>query len=252
MQKTGYVLPEYEQDELAQGYRRGRPWGTVLGRPMLADGPCWNLRANGGIHSTLGDMYRWHRAISGEELLHGEFREAYFAPHMREGNDPSFYAYGWAVFETRRETRLIAHNGGNGIFSADFHRYVDEDLMLFVTSNRSEFPISLVSRLIAKAVFDEDPSLPPSTVDLSEEELRPFVGSYALEKGGEIQISLEAGRLQLTAEGDQASTSLCAASPYFFISYDIRGGEGLGLVFSEDARSLLLRRGDTEVPASRR
>ena len=34
--------------------------------------------------------------------------------------------YGWTIFKTRRGTKLIAHNGGNGIFAADFRRYVDE------------------------------------------------------------------------------------------------------------------------------
>lgn len=252
MERTGYLLPEFVAEDLAQGYRQGELWGTVLGRPMLDDGPSWNLRANGGLHSTLGDMYRWHQAISGEGLLHGEYRQAYFAPHIREGRAPSFYAYGWAVFETSRGTRLIAHNGGNGIFSADFHRYVDEDLMLFVSSNRSEFPISLVSGLIARAVFDGDYALPPETVRLSVENLQKYVGSYQLAKGGEMEITRRGSGLSMVTEGDPGTTHLLAASPRAFFSYSIRSGKGLRIEFSADGQSLLLRRGDTEVAARRR
>ena len=124
--------------------------------------------------------------------------------------------------------------------------------MLFVTSNRSEFPISRVSGLISRAIFDEDYELPPATVDLKSDTLRSHVGLYALAKGGELEIGLRAGRLVMTAEGDPAATRLFAASQRSFFSYSIRGADGLQVEFGEDGQSLLLRRGDTMVPAKRR
>ena len=38
MYETGYILPAWGRDRLAQGYRGGELWGTVLGRPMTANG----------------------------------------------------------------------------------------------------------------------------------------------------------------------------------------------------------------------
>lgn len=153
MMRTGYLLPKYESDSLAIGYRNDEPWGTVLGHPMLEDGPCWHLRANGGIHSTIGDMYKWHLALEGNDILSDEAKKKYFAPHVDEGGGQSFYGYGWVTFKTRRGTKLLAHNGGNMIFSADFRRYVDEGVVIFHATNSSKFSPDSTSHNLAKIIF---------------------------------------------------------------------------------------------------
>jgi CubicO group peptidase (beta-lactamase class C family) len=155
MMRTGYFLPKFKPDSLAVGYRKDQPWGTVLGHPMLGDGPGWHLRANGGIHSTVGDMYKWHLALLGTEILSDEARKKYFAPHVNEGFGDSFYGYGWVTFTTPRRTKLLAHNGGNGIFSADFRRYVDEDVVVFHATNSSQYDPDRVSDGLAKIIFSK-------------------------------------------------------------------------------------------------
>lgn len=153
MGRTGYILPKFAPDSLAVGYRKDQPWGTVLGHPMLEDGPGWHLRANGGIHSTIDDMYKWHLALEGTNILSYEAKKKYFAPHADEGYGDSFYGYGWVTFTTPRRTKLLAHNGGNGIFSADFRRYVDEDVVIFHATNSSKYDPDRVSNDLAKIVF---------------------------------------------------------------------------------------------------
>ena len=153
MMRTGYMLPKYAPDSLAVGYRKGKPWGTVLGHPMLEDGPCWHLRANGGIHSTIDDMYRWHLALEGTDILSAEAKIEYFAPHVDEGYGDSFYGYGWVTFKTPRGTKLLAHNGGNSIFSADFRRYVDEGVVIFQATNSAKYDPDSLSNGLARIVF---------------------------------------------------------------------------------------------------
>lgn len=153
MMRTGYVLPKFKPDSLAVGYRMDEPWGTVLGHPMLEDGPCWHLRANGGIHSTIDDMYKWHLALEGTDILSDEAKKKYFAPHADEGYGDSFYGYGWVTFTTLRGTKLLAHNGGNMVFSADFRRYVDEDVVIFHATNSSAYDPDRVSNQLARIVF---------------------------------------------------------------------------------------------------
>lgn len=153
MMHTGYLLPKFDPDSLAVGYRGDKPWGTVLGHPMLKDGPGWHLRANGGIHSTLGDMYKWHLALEGTRILSDEAKKKYFAPHVDEGFGDSFYGYGWVTFTTPRGTKLVAHNGGNMIFSADFRRYVDEDIVMFHATNIAKYDPDNLSNRLAKIIF---------------------------------------------------------------------------------------------------
>ena len=61
--------PAYSKEELAVGYQNGKRWGTALDHPWLADGPGWHLRANGGILSTVGDMYKWYLSLKNNTVL---------------------------------------------------------------------------------------------------------------------------------------------------------------------------------------
>jgi CubicO group peptidase (beta-lactamase class C family) len=137
MKHTGYLIPKWKRENLAVGYKKdGSRWGTPLDHAWDKDGPYWNLRGNGGILSTVGDLYKWHLALEGEKILSKAAKEKYFAPHIKEQPEAvSFYGYGWVTQKTRRGTRLIWHNGGNPYFGADFRRYVDENTVVIVATN---------------------------------------------------------------------------------------------------------------------
>ena len=66
MTQTGYVLPEWDPEDVAVEYdAQGRPQGRPYDHPWAADGPFWNLRGNGGMLSSARDMYRWQLALAG-------------------------------------------------------------------------------------------------------------------------------------------------------------------------------------------
>lgn len=69
MRETGYLLPRFDPGRLAHGYSSGLDRGTMLDKPHAPDGHWWNLRGNGGMLSTVGDMLRFYRALSGTALL---------------------------------------------------------------------------------------------------------------------------------------------------------------------------------------
>ena len=155
MNDTGYLMPNWNPDRMAQGYdNSGKKWGTLLDRNWDDDGPYWNLRANGGIMSTIGDLYTWHLALLGDEALSPASKEKYFAPHAAEDDEGStHYGYGWAIATTERDTKLIAHNGGNGIFFADFRRYVDDDIVIIMMTNVAQLYTDLHHRNVRRIVF---------------------------------------------------------------------------------------------------
>ncbi len=87
MEKTGYRIPKWKPEELAHGYQGDEPWGTPLDHAWAPEGPWWNLRANGGILSTVGDLYKWHQVLEGEAILSKDAKAKYFAPHMPEDEE---------------------------------------------------------------------------------------------------------------------------------------------------------------------
>lgn len=172
MKTTGYLLPDWDSVQFAQGYRGENHWGTLRDHPWASDGPGWHLRANGGILSTVEDMYKWHVALKGTDILDDDAKTLFYHPHVTEGeNADSHYGYGWAIFTTHRNTKLVAHNGGNRIFSADFLRYIDEDVVIIGMANSSENPVFRITETVARIMFGESYTLPmrESKVFSSEE-----------------------------------------------------------------------------------
>ena len=169
MRETGYKAPGWAPARVAHGYRDGEDWGTILQRIQAPDAPYWMLRGNGGLHTTLGDMLAWHRSLDTDAVLSKEARAKYFKPYVAEGpRGHSFYAYGWAVGKTSRGTSIVQHNGGNGIYVAEFLRFPDEDAMLFLTSTDAGMKATpVVTGARADPVRREVYTLPPGVVDLA-------------------------------------------------------------------------------------
>ena len=80
LRDTGFHLPGFKEERLAHGYRsNGEDAGTTVLRPRAPDGPFWNLRGNGGMLSTLGDMSRFYEALfETDKLLKPETRSLRF------------------------------------------------------------------------------------------------------------------------------------------------------------------------------
>lgn len=123
MTSTGYVLPRWDRDQVAVEYdARGESQGRPFDHPWAQDGPHWNLRGNGGMLSTARDMFRWHRALSGDTVLPAAARDRLFAQHTPvPDSDGEFYGYGWSVADTE-QGRVAWHDGGNGWSLATFAR----------------------------------------------------------------------------------------------------------------------------------
>lgn len=139
MKHTGYLLPGFQKEKLATGYRDGQRWGTAMDRPWLSDGPGWHLRANGGVLSTVGDMQRWYSALKSNALLPKSATDKMFTPHVAE--DPlgrSHYGYGWVVQELDGK-RIIWHNGGNGVYNANMTFGPADDVCVVVSSNSNDY-----------------------------------------------------------------------------------------------------------------
>ena len=156
LERTGYRLPDWSKEQLAIGYRKdGTRWGTMLDHPMVNGGPGWHLRANGGILSTTRDMATWVDVLGTNKVLTRSSTDAMFTGHVEEGEGAgSFYGYGWALFKTQRGTRLITHNGGNGVQFADVLWFADEGVTVVLMSNANKRGMQDIAWEIGRMVFD--------------------------------------------------------------------------------------------------
>jgi CubicO group peptidase (beta-lactamase class C family) len=211
MAETGYRAPGWPEGRVAHGYRDGEDWGTILQRIQDPGAPFWALRGNGGLHTTLGDVVRWHAALQGDSVLSAASRESYFRPRVLEGpGAQSRYAFGWAVEKTPHGT-LVQHNGGNGIHVAELLRFVDEGVMVFLASTVAEMKATPVVPDLVRIVFGEPCDLPPRVAAVADGSLRSREGRYRSGQGAEVVVAAAEGGLDLSAT-DAAGSALLAGA----------------------------------------
>lgn len=205
MVETGYKAPKWETRRVAHGYQDGRDWGTIVDRISVDGAPYWALRGNGGLHTTLGDMARWDAALDNRRVLADSSRAKFMTGYVNEGPEGrSQYAYGWAVMKTSRGTRLVTHNGGNGVYVAELLRFVDDRVTIFVASTVSELTATTAVRVVARIVFGQPYELPPARVAVAPAALTVAVGTYAFADGSRLVLRAQDGRLMAEAVGQQA------------------------------------------------
>lgn len=166
MEMTGYSRPHFDKNLIAMGYSEDKEWGRPNERPWAGDAPYWHLKGNGGILSTVEDMYRWHLALLTDKILSKEAKQKYYHPRLRPGeNENPHYGYGWDVLKTARNTILARHNGTNRVFYSDFYRFIDEDTAIIMLSNKASQDYTNVVRMISRLIFDPKFTPPIPTVD---------------------------------------------------------------------------------------
>lgn len=155
METTGYTRPNFDKNLIAVGYRKEERWGKPTEKEWEKDAPYLHLKGNGGILSTTEDLLKWDRALATDKILSKEAKEKYYHPALRaDETGNSYYAYGWDVMKTDRNTTRIWHNGSNNIFYADFYRYIDEGVTIILMTNTWQSSFNGTGRVISKIIFD--------------------------------------------------------------------------------------------------
>ncbi len=146
MLHTGYDYLSPDLPNPAVGYLL-TPGGP---RPAILTDSSWPTGA-GALYSTVEDMYRWDRALYGDQVLSSASREAFFTPHVdtRQGAD---YSYGWDIGTTVGRTS-IAHGGGIFGFASFMTRFPEDDAAIIVLSNGIQMPPRIIAEGLAQILF---------------------------------------------------------------------------------------------------
>ena len=174
MEMTGYTRPKFDKNLIAVGYHQdGIVWGKPTDKEWNKSAPYWHLQGNGGILSTVEDLYKWHKALMTDSILSKEAKQRLYHPILRsDETETSYYAYGWDVSKTSRNTTQVWHNGTNHIFYADFLRYIDENTVLIMLSNKSHPNFNDLNFEISKMIIN--PNFKPIIPATDNKENRDF------------------------------------------------------------------------------
>ncbi|RST59331.1 serine hydrolase domain-containing protein [Siminovitchia terrae] len=213
----GYVYDVYEGEYvLADDFEESKMVTYLDG--MLGDG---------GIQSTVGDLYLYERALSTGALINDVLlREAYTPP--KTGIDtPYKYGLGWIIEDNEEKGQIIWHSGGWPGYVTILKRFMDHEIVIIVLRNKEQdFDFDQhILHAIEQAAFDlpyeiakERPRLEHAQV-LPEDILKRHVGNYALIDHPDliINVFLENNRLFIKMPGSMKLELHAKTENNFFI-----------------------------------
>lgn len=215
MLSTGYQLPDWDTTRFEYGYTKEGPWGTILRKPMADDGPYWVLRANGGIHSPVTDMLRWAEALLDGNVLSNAAMERYWTPYADEGGG-TYYGYGWSIDTSSLGTKVISHNGGNGVFFANMMIVPSQHFVIVMETNIiDEMPLldGLMESIGWHELIGEAYPETPELDVVSEASVSTWEGLYRFDGQNTFSLSAQRQHLLITPRGQRAFALLLSNEP---------------------------------------
>ena len=257
MENTGYLVAGKDTTMLAEGYLKGEHWGKVYQNGWLNEGPGWHLRANGGIHTTAEDMYRWLQVMQGNGLLEKSIIDKWTLGYVNENNSNSKYAYGLAVYIHPKYGEIITHGGSNRIFTADLLWLTEKNILFYIQSNTSLFPAHEISNNILSAAFDSTFVNPPDIEydnKVKTESVKKLEGNYTI-AGGSVELKSDDIRLIAKLSGQRMFDIFLDHSSEqqtFFLNLNARTYEALKLLKEgkKDALKGLVSEGQNSLTAT--
>lgn len=201
MNHTGYKSINFNSEQLAHGYYfyytdgKWKDWGTTHEHLPFTN-KHWYSIGKGDIYSTVEDLYIWNQALEKNKIFTEKTKKLMETAFVSENEEEtSFYGYGWAIFNSSENKKIVAHNGSNGIYFADFVRYVEDDLVVIVLANvilnqKSENAAWRIASMVLNDSYVSKP-MPKSTFEV----VFDFITANPPEKANQLPeyIKLQTG-----------------------------------------------------------
>jgi CubicO group peptidase (beta-lactamase class C family) len=108
---------------------------------------------DGGIYSSVDDLYRWDQALYTTRLVRAETLEAAFTPAILSDGKKTTYGFGWEIGE-RRGLKTVRHGGSTVGFRTHILRIPEKRFAVIVLVNRnSAKPEEIADRIADLYLF---------------------------------------------------------------------------------------------------
>ncbi|MGE5179665.1 MAG: serine hydrolase domain-containing protein [Bacteroidota bacterium] len=168
---------------------------------------------SGSVISTTGDLWKWEQALRSGRVLDAAATRELFTPGPASGTN-SFYAGGWQVVRSMRNTSVVMHAGDLGGFNADMRRLVDEHATIIFLSNAREGGRGyreIIPIMVTRILFGPEPELPRPMARVASAELAGWKGAVTLAPGVPVEARVRAGSVWLTARTQEGMFVLTGA-----------------------------------------
>ncbi len=205
IKNIGYQYPSAKTDTIAVGYQNGNIWGTHQEHFQKAGGgPYWNLKGNGGLETSLNDMFLWINSFTNHTILTESTIQKMFTPQIQEEgyNGKSAFGYGCNISKSRRGTKMIDNGGSNGIYFARLVRLPEEGLIFYMVTNESSINTNMVLPNVTQLYFQGRIEQDATTKQPKFENEQSKTIYNILEKPSTTDLGVELAKENLNVDDD--------------------------------------------------
>lgn len=157
--------------------------------------------AAGALTSTIDDMLKWQNALTSNTLIKASTLQKAINGSILNNGEHIDYGYGLSEL-TFKGSKGYTHSGGIFGTSTDGIYFIEEDVYVIGLSNCNCNNINgLTAKLAALAIDKPYPTM-KDVIQLSEEQLKQWVGAYEFEDGAIRHVYLENGQLKSMRESE--------------------------------------------------
>lgn len=172
---------------------------------------------DGCVNSTVNDLLKWDRALYTNTLLSKEGMKEVFQVATLKDESKTKYGLGWLIDENADFGKIVAHSGGWPGYATHIERHITNDKTIIVLQNHDN--VSIPVKSIKNILYNKP--LPKqilrTEIKLPAEQLQKFVGTYELQKGFELKITLENEQLFAQATGQNTVPIFAESELLFFL-----------------------------------
>ncbi|MEM7371166.1 MAG: serine hydrolase domain-containing protein [Bacteroidota bacterium] len=203
----------------------------------------FDLVGSGGLYTTVEDLYLWDQNFYQNQLGKGtnDLIEKMHEDGLLNNGESSGYACG-VVNDAYKGLKTVGHGGALAGYRTYLLRFPEQNFSVIILANVSSFNSAGKAHEVADIFLTEmmDPPEQSATgeaeeaaqvfLTLSPEDMNPFIGSYLLPNGFEIEISLQADSLHVRQDWNQVTYTMSPVAKNVFM---IPGNSRLTMEFSD-------------------
>ena len=194
MTNSGFDFTNLSSPNKTKGYFSLNP--TPMPAPIVDSTIAYSA---GAVYTTVGDLYKWDRAIYTNKILKPDSWKSVFTPYK------NMYGYGWRI-DSLYGKQFTGHGGGIHGYSSYIIRFPQDEVVVIIFDNSSSTSLNAISKNVAAILFNRPYEVPAAKKEVRVDAaiLKQYIGEYELAPGFTITISQDAGSLKGQATGQSA------------------------------------------------
>lgn len=197
--------------------------------------------AAGAIYSSVGDLYKFHKALQDYTIIKKETLEKAYTAYKNN------YGYGWIIgsFEGKQ---IVSHSGGAAGYRSNLARIPSENICIVILNNNENANVESITKNILKTILKNAYEL-PYEIMLDNKTLDAYTGAFRFEPFT-LYLTKEDGKLA-AQPSKQHKTILMARTENTFLVED--DGPQIEFIKNENGRfdSCIIKNGEKRMSGTR-